>query len=161
MKEIKLGTMFYVFIALFAVVGVGAIHMGLSLMVDDTDDQGVIFSLLIILIAAGYVLSAVTMLMQVIFYKGIGLKLSEEGVSDTLVIVNVFAFFFVAPVRFIPWDALSEIKDEGRFVMALVDTSKVKANGFAKLLLKIFGYHFCIGYAKPRVTLEDIEAFNK
>lgn len=112
MKEIKLGTMFYVFIAFFAVVGVGAIHMGLSLMVDDTDDQGVIFSLLIILIAAGYVLSAVTMLMQVIFYKGIGLKLSEEGVSDTLVIVNVFAFFFVAPVRFIPWDALSEIEDE-------------------------------------------------
>lgn len=163
MKEFKLSGVFYGFMAFFGVFGVLALNMGFSMLAENAGttggDEGILFPVLFILVSAVMILSTITMIMQVVFYKGKGLKLTEEGICDSFVCLTIFALYFFVPVRFIPWDAVKHITKENGYWNAEVDTSKVVAGGFAKALLKIAGFNFGMSFVKPKVKYEDIAAF--
>ncbi len=162
MKEYKLSLGYYIFIAIFGIFGALAVVLGFSMITDSNtaaaEDEGPL-AWIFIVVGTVWVISAMTMILQIFFYKKSGLKLSKEGISDTLVFMNILAFYFVMPVKFIPWDAINSISEEKGVLVAVVDTSKVDASGMAKLLLKLCGYQFCAMFVKPRVTREDINEY--
>ena len=161
MKNFKLNSKFYLFIVFFAVVGAVLIHMGFSLLLDDAGGQGVVLPALFALVGASYLIVAMTLILQLVFYKGSGLKMDEEGIHETFVLANIFAFFFAMPVKFIPWDAVRAFDEEKGCMVAYLDTSKVEAGGFSKALLKLGGYRFCGSFVNPVVTEEELKEFTE
>ena len=161
MKNFKLNSKFYLFIVFFAVVGIVAVHMGVTMLFDGETGDGVVLPAVFALAGATYFIVAITMLVQLVLYKGIGLKLNDKGIYETFVLTNIFAFFFAMPVKFFPWDAVAAFDEEKGYLVAYLDTSKVEASGFAKTLLKLGGYRFCGSFVDPIITEEDIEEFRE
>ena len=165
MKNFKLSSKFYLFIPFFAAVGFLAVHMGFSMLFDgltmEEGGEGIVLPVAFAIAGVTYLIVAVTMILQLVFYKGSGLKMNEEGIHDTFVLTNIFAFFFAMPVKFIPWDAVIAFDEEKGYMVAYLDTSKVNAGGLAKSLLKLGGYRFCGPFVEPAVTEEDIKEFRE
>lgn len=163
MKEYKLSTSYYIFIVFFVAAGVLGLYAGFHMLIDNTDanggEEGILLSVAFLILGTLYIIAGFTMLLQAIYYKGIGLKISKEGIGETLVFMNIFAFYFVMPVKFIPWDAVVKLGTEKGYIMADIDASKVTAGSISKILLKLAGYGFCMSFVKPKVTREDIDAF--
>ncbi|MBR4020848.1 MAG: hypothetical protein IKI99_06005 [Firmicutes bacterium] len=160
MNTYKLGMKFIVMMVFLAVVSVLAASVGISMVKDaGPDGENRILGIAFLVVGVSYVWSTLMMLAQLLMYKGTGLQMSAEGIANSFVCVNLFAFMFVAPVGFIPWDAVGKISEERGFYHASVDTSKVEAGFMGKLLLKLAGFTFGSGMIKPAVKLEDIHRY--
>ena len=99
MKNFKLNSKFYLFIVFFAVVGVVAVHMGFTMLFDGETGDGVVLPAVFALAGATYFIVAITMILQLVFYKGIGLKMNNEGINR---FVQIFIPLFTA------WEISSE-----------------------------------------------------
>ncbi len=111
--------------------------------------------------AACFLISGSAIVLHLIKNKGNVMTVSYEGVSNGLVISMLGCFFIIIPVKFIPWQAITEVDDEQNgLIVARLETSKIKANPLAKLILKITGFNFCSGLITPALHKEDIMMFS-
>lgn len=161
MKTYKISVKFIVMTIFMAAVAILAVSTGLGMIKEDgIGGENGPFGVLFFVVGASYVWSAWMMLAQLIVDKGIGMRLTEEGIEQTFVCVNLLAFMFVAPISFIPWDAVGKISERQGFYSAPVETDKVKAGFMGKFLLKLAGFGFGSGMVKPAVDREDIRHYS-
>ncbi len=98
------------------------------------------------------------LLLQLLRHRGQLLELTERGIENTLVFLNLFAIVLVLPVKCIPWGAV-KYADLGREPYIRVNTGKVNAGVIARLVLWVVGYHFCYSFVRPAVTAEEIKQY--
>lgn len=70
-----------------------------------------------------------------------------NGISDTIVLFNIFTLYFVFDIKNIPWKAISSIEKEGPRNLARAEIEKeyineITASPVAKFVLKHFGFRF-------------------
>ena len=111
-------------------------------------------------VAFCYVISCSVIVIHLIKNKGNVMTITYDGVKNGLMMVNVACIFVILPVKFIPWQAITGVEDENGMINAKVDTTKVKANIFAKLLLRFSGFDFCCKRTSPGIYKEDIMMFS-
>lgn len=161
MKTYKISVKFIVMTVFMIAIAVLAVSVGASMIREDgIDGENGMLGVLFLVVGASYVWSAWMLLMQMIVDKGIGMRLTEEGIEQTFVCVNLLAFMFVAPVSFIPWSAIGEISERQGFYSAPVETDKVQAGFMGKFLLKLAGFGFGSGMVKPSVKREEIRRYS-
>lgn len=166
MKEYKAGWRYYfflIFFSLVSVLGARVIWMLLSGEVMDGDEEmsrgmAIFLSVLIGLAFSTYIETAAVLLWQLIRFDGCALEITENGIENTLVYVNILAFMFVFPVKRIPWEAVKYADfDDEPYIR--VDTKQVRAGWFAKAILFVLGYHFCLPFVKPKVSCDDVRCY--
>ncbi len=165
MKTYGFNGRFWFFLLLFTgvvVLGIRVEYMLLTNQVALEDEPmgygfSVALGLIIGVFLCSYLVSSIVMWKQVFVHKT-GLTLSEDGICRTLVFVNVLAAVIVVPVRRIPWEAV-HYYDRKELPYIRVDVKQVEAGWMAKLLLLVLGYHFLVPFLKPKVTVEDIDAY--
>ncbi|MBE6975293.1 MAG: hypothetical protein E7436_07365 [Ruminococcaceae bacterium] len=167
MKDYKAGWRYYFFLIFFALasaLGIRVIWMLLGGEVMDGDEEmgrgmAIVLSVLIALAFSTYIETSVVMLWQLLRFHGSVLRITDNGVENTLVYVNVLAFVFVFPVKLIPWDAVkyADLEDEVPYIR--LKTKEVDAGGLAKLILWILGYQFCLPFVKPKVSSDDVKQY--
>ncbi len=111
------------------------------------------------LVLLTWLISVLTMLRQLIFYRGTELTLTHEGIEHTTVTVVILAFVLVLPIKFIPWEAVTYYGKKDGHPYVKVDTGRVKASFVAKAILKASGYAFCGNACRPPVTVEEVERY--
>lgn len=167
MKAFKLNWRFW-FFAIFLIVvclfGAAAVRMLLrnEVALEDGPMPPILSRFLaafISVILLSYLYSSIVMLWQVFRYKGLGLTLTSAGIENTVVYINLLAFVIVAPVKLIPWEAVHYTDFDEKSPYARVRIRKVEAGLPAKAILFIMGYHFCYGFVRPCVAVEDIQKY--
>ena len=160
MKTYKISLGFIIMMMFLLGFGILAVVFGIQIVreggVNSQNGIGLIF----LIVGSSYVWSGWMMLMQLIMDKGVGMRFTEEGIEQTFAIVNLFAFIFVAPIRFIPWDAVKEITSSKGIYRASVDLDKVEAGFMGKRLLHMAGFCFCNNMVKPSVERDDIRRYS-
>lgn len=171
MKEYKAGWRYYFFLTFFigvVLLGMRVIFMLLAGRISDENGQltktiSYGLAIMIGIVLSTHVLTVFNLLKQIILHKGSVVTLSDYGIENTVVFINLFAFMIVVPVKIIPWEAVTYY-DEDYNPYIRVDVTEVECGGVAKLLLKVLGYHFCLSFVKPEVTSMDLlmykERFN-
>lgn len=76
----------------------------------------------------------------------------ENGISDAVVLFNIFTLYFVFDIKNIPWKAISSIEKEDARNLVHAKIAKeyineVTASPVAKIVLKYFGFSFGHGLA--------------
>jgi len=167
MNEHKLNAKFAICLAAIIVVillAIRCIYMFFTGQIIDEKGEScgkvldTVFGLLFSIIASSYIYSAITMLRQYIFHSGNAFELTERGIENTMVSINILAFIFVMPVKCIPWDAVKSVSPDGSGYDASVNIKKVKANFLAKLVL-LTGYGFCNKFTKEKITEDELHLF--
>ena len=167
MKHYKLNWRYWFFLIILSsviILGAKGTHMLFTNQVTYYDEEmsflfsfavGLIFSIVLLT----YLISVISMISCFVKNKGCGLNITDIGIENTLVFVNLFAFVIVARVKTIPWEAIKyyDITDGKPYIR--VKTKEVEAGFFAKLILKVLGYSFCLSFVKPAVNPEDIELY--
>ena len=135
-----------------------------DIMIEDrymTDNEKRIELLLFSIIGA----VALTALIKLIFritHKKVCFTIDENGISNTVVLFNIFALFFVFNIKYIPWKAIKSIEKEEfkNLVHARISKeyiNEITASPLAKAVLKHTGYWFCSGLADmPSDDIIDI-----
>ncbi len=116
-----------------------------------TDTEKYIFITAFAVVGTCAAVAFIKLIVSVCSRKGC-FTVNEDGISDTFVILTVFAFCFVFSVKNIPWEAVKSIrKDELKnTVHARIDKkhiSEITASPIAKAALKAFGFDFGQGFA--------------
>ena len=150
MKSYKLSVSCVVFAIYLAAISLLAISIGLDMLMHDR--YSTVFSLLFIIVGLSYAGTALTIIFQ--NFKGSGLSITDKGIEDTFIIVNIFAFMFAAHIKCIPWESIKEFKKAAMIIY--VDTNMVEAGFLAKLMLKLTGFNFCDKFIKPSVEVNDL-----
>ena len=167
MKKIKFNWFFWFLSVLVGFILVFAPKMAYELFTNQVQDENglmdpivsLILAIIISFIWIVYVFSGITMLRLATKNKFCCLELTEKGIENTAVFVNLFALIIILPVRCIPWEAVKSYESEPIGLSLSVDTNRVDAGFIAKLILKFSGYRFCHGMVKPKVTDEDLEPY--
>ncbi len=131
---------------------------------DVVDESGAVvkFDLLMVpiaLVLLTYLVTVANMVRLYIINKGCGLVITENGIENTVAVINIFAFVIALPVRLIPWEAIKYYDNEGNHLYVRVKTKEIKAGFLARLIISVLGYSFCHGFIKPDVKAEDIEKY--
>lgn len=167
MKEHKLNAIFLVCFIAFGVVislAIRVIYMSLTGQVHDENGEvlnktiEIISSVLIAIVTSSYLYSFITMAKQYVLHGGQAFELTEREIENTMVYIYVLAFFFVIPVKCIPWEAVKYVCPHGKGYEATIDTKKVKSSLPAKLML-FTGYRFCHKFTKPKITEEELRLY--
>lgn len=168
MKNYKLNWRYWFFLILFLIIlilGIRVEYLALTGQIVDENGEKLGFLWTFIPVAVItpilllYLTSFINMLKLFIRNKGCGLKISDEGIENTAVVLKLFAIVLVLPVKHIPWEAVIYYATED-IPYIRVDTKQVQAGFFAKIILKILGYNFCYGFVKPAVSAEDIDCYS-
>lgn len=167
MKEYKAGWRYYFFLIFFGLVsilGARVIWMLLSGEVMDGDEEmsremAIFLSVMVGIAFSTYIETAAVLLWQLIRYGGCALEITENGVENTLVFVNILAFVFVVPVKLIPWEAVKYTDFDDNHPYIRVNTKMVQAGWLAKLILLVLGYQFCNSFVKPNVTCDEVKRY--
>ena len=170
MKTYKAGWRYYFFAILFTTVsllGLRGEQMLLTGQVSFGDDLTAgenrflcIFSAVILFLPLWtYILSSFRLWKQIIRYRGAVITLTDAGVEHTLVFAWLFAFVFIKPVKLIPWEAVKYFDDEEGHPYVRLHVKQVKAGWLAKLILRLRGFLFHVSFVKPRVSVEDVNAY--
>lgn len=90
---------------------------------------------------------------------------NENGISDTIVLFNIFTLYFIFDIKNIPWKAVESIEKEpfGNFAHAKINReyiNEITASPIAKIVLKYSGYSFGHGLAAANAD-EMVEMCNK
>ena len=164
MKDYKLNWRYWFFLVLFLIIlilGIRVEYLALTGQIVDENGEklGAFIPVAVIApILLLYLTSFINMLKLFIRNKGCGLRISDEGVENTAVVLKLFAIILVLPVKHIPWEAVKYYATED-IPYIRVDTKQVQAGFFAKIILKILGYNFCCGFVKPDVLAEDVDCY--
>lgn len=120
-------------------------------------DMGILLATAIGITGLSYVFSAVSILYQLFFRGGKAFEITPDGIENTFVYANVFAFMFFRRVRLIPWSAVIAIESENEGFTLRVSKEEVKAGFVAKALLRLLGYSFAKGFISPELSKEEEE----
>ncbi len=155
---------FLIFFSLASLLGLRVLFMLLNGEVKYEDNEAldkmlvIITSTVIIIVLSTWILSCLRMISQLIRNKKSLLTITPSGIENTLVFINLFAFIIVAPVKLIPWESVKYYDgDDAPYIR--VNVNMVTAGWFAKLLLRVLGYHFCYSFVKPAVSVDDVEDY--
>lgn len=167
MKEFKLNWRFWFFVMfLIAVCLFGAAAVSMLLKNEVALEEGPMppvlswfLAVLISVVLLSYLYSSIVMLWQTFRHEGLGLTLTPAGIENSVVYINLLAFIIVAPVKLIPWEAIHYTDFDEKTPYVRVRIRKVDAGFPAKAILFIMGYHFCRGFVRPCVTVEDIQKY--
>ena len=168
MKDYKLNWRYWFFLILFLIIlilGIRVEYLALTGQIVDENGEKLGFLWTFIPVAVItpilllYLTSFINMLKLFIRNEGCGLKISDEGIENTAVMLKLFAFVFVLSVKQIPWESVKYYTSNDNMPSIRVDTKQVQAGFFAKIILKILGYNFCYGFVKPYVLTEDIDCY--
>lgn len=144
----KLNKGYWLFFAFLLAVGGEAIWFACELLSGRVmtenglmdKSESLLLGIGVLLIALTWIWSALVMLSYCV--KGVAFVMDEKGISQTFVGFGFLAFIVMLPVKQIPWDAVVAVtKDENGALKLKLQTGKVKASFFAKLILKM-GYTF-------------------
>ncbi len=165
MIERKLNWKVYTFIAFFSFVlfmAGKAVYMLLSGQVIDENGESfdgilaIIPSILIIIVCSTYLRTVLSLLKNVIKYKGKAFTIDNNGIHNTLTYINFLAFIFVLPIKFIPWSAVSYVDMSGGPMYIRVKVKECKMSLLAKLVVGIKGYAFCYTFKKGDLNENEI-----
>ena len=120
-------------------------------------DTGILLAAVIGIIGLSYVFSAVSILYQLFARGGIAFEINPDGIENTFIYANIFAFMFFLRVRLIPWSAVIAIESENEGFTLRVSKEGVKAGFVAKALLRLLGYSFAKGFISPELSREEEE----
>lgn len=166
MKNYKLNWRYWFFLILFLIIlilGIRVVYLALTGQIVDENGEKLGFLWAVIPVAVItpilllYLISFINMLKLFVRNKGCGLKMSDEGIENTAVVLKLLAIILVLPVKHIPWRAVKYYNTANDAPSIRVDIKEVQAGFFAKIILKIFGYNFCKGFVKPDVLTEDVD----
>ncbi len=117
-----------------------------------------ILAIVMAVILVTYAISALSMLVHLIAYKGVAMEVTDEGVENTLTAIVFLAFVVVLPVQKIPWGAMKRTKnaDKDMGVHVKVDKELVQAAPAAKMILQIRGFNFCKSFCRPAFTEAEL-----
>lgn len=110
----------------------------------------------IIFVCSTYAVTFIVLLRQVIKFKNTAFTADSRGIHNTVVIMNLFAVVIAAPVRYIPWKAVSCADRDDVSVYIRVKTREIEASAIAKLILKIGGYRFCHGLISRGLSFGEV-----
>ena len=167
MKQYKATWRYYFFLIFFSLaslLGLRVLFMLFNGQVKFDDNEAIdrflviITCTMIIIVLSTWISSCLRMLFQLIKHKKSLVTITPNGIENTLVFINLFAFVIVSPVKLIPWEAVKYYDgDENPYIR--INVNMVKAGWFAKLLLRVLGYHFCYSFVKPIVSSDDVEDY--
>ena len=117
MKAYKATWRYYFFLILFTVVTLmgawglymllaGKVSFGNDLTAGENRFLCIFASVVLFFPILSYLQSAYYLWRQIIKFKGAVITLTDAGVENTLVFIWLFAFVFIRPVKFIPWEAV-------------------------------------------------------
>ena len=164
MRQYKVTWRYYFFLFLFlgtTILGTRAVYMILNGEVTYYDEDmsrafEIALSIPLSLVLLTYAKTTFTMIKQLFKFNKSGVTITENGIENTLVFINVLAFVMVSPVKLIPWEAVTFYIDVDGAPYIRVNVRLVKASWFAKLLLLVLGYNFGFPFVKPKVEMLDI-----
>lgn len=165
MKKYKFNWRYWFFIVLFiGILALGAKVILMTFNGEVVDESGTVIEPDFILVMMGlvlmsYLITVISLLKIYIKNKGCGLIITDRGIENTVVFINLFAFVIVLPVKLIPWEAIKYYDKEEKSLYIRVHRKEIGAGFFAKLIISVLGYNFCKGFVKPDVTEEDIEKY--
>ncbi len=110
----------------------------------------------IIFVCSTYAVTFIVLLKQVIKFNNTAFTADSQGIHNTVVIMNLFAVVIAAPVKHIPWKAVSCADTEDGSLYIRVKTGEIEASLIAKLILKIVGYRFCHGLISRSLSFGEI-----
>ena len=100
-----------------------------------------------------YLCTVICYLIQIFKYKQRALYINEQGIHNTLICINLLAFFFVGKIAYIPWSAVSYFEKEELYIR--VKTKDIKASPIGKLLVFVLGYNFSARMIKPKFSEDE------
>lgn len=110
--------------------------------------------------------SAVSLIKLILRIRGENgcFTVNENGISDTVVLFNIFTLYFIFDIKNIPWKAVKSMEKDpfGNSVNAKINKeyiNDVTASPIAKIVLKYFGYSFGHGLADANAD-EIVEMCN-
>lgn len=121
-------------------------------------NDAIILGCVLTAVALTYVISLISVLRHFIAHKGTAMVLTDAGIENSIVVVNLLAFFFVFSVKLVPWKAVTCLEWNDKMLHMKVDAGQIKASPIAKLFIRLFGFP-CGSMAKPAVTAEDLEPY--
>lgn len=166
MHRFKLNWKVYFFLSFFSlviIIGARAVYMLLGGQVsygEDGEEIGkglsVFMAVLVSLVLSTYFITVLNLLKQIICFKRTALTITENGIENTLILLNLFAFVFVVPVKLIPWEAVKYFDSDNGIPYIRINIKEIEAGFLAKAVLFVLGYDFCFGFVKPHVCVEDV-----
>lgn len=168
MKNYKLNWRYWFFLILFLIIlilGIRTEYLFLTGQILDENGEkiGFLWSLIPVVVITPilflYLISFINMIKLFIKNKGCGLIITYDGIENTAVVLKLFAFVLVLPVKCIPWESVKYYDNDDDTPYIRVDTKQVQAGFLAKIILKILGYNFCYSFVKPDVSTEDIDCY--
>lgn len=163
-KEFKLNKVFYGCIPFFLLVGIFGMKAGLIMIPRELcafeSYVEILFCLVVIIISTILTIAAINMLIFSIRYKGVGLRLTKEGIDSMFLFKFVYPFCLAVPIRFIPWEAVSTLTyNSNGNIQANVKVELIEASRITKYLLNLFGCRFVFTCVRPKVLESDIMEF--
>lgn len=167
MKKHRLNAIFLIGLIFFGGLAAGVIwflYQDLTGQILDEDGESlgrtfeIIIAVLFGIVGSSYLYTFITMAKQYILHGGQAFELTERGIENTMVYIYVLAFFFVIPVKCIPWEAVKYVCPHGKGYEATIDIKKVKASWPVRLVL-FTGYGFCHKFTKPKITEEELRLY--
>ena len=172
MKTYKATWRYYFFAILFTAVtllGARALYMLFAGQVSFGDDLTAgenkflcIFAAVVLFFPLmSYARSSYYLWRQLIKYKGAVITLTDRGIENTLVFTWLLALVFIRPVKLIPWEAVKFYDEDDGHPYVRLRTKKVQAGWTARLILRLWGYMFLPSFVKPKVSAEDVSAYQQ
>lgn len=119
----------------------------------------ILITCLFALPTSSYIISAVSMIKHLIRNGATAIKLTPNGVEDTLVGMVFLAFIFIVPVKLIPWEAVKYSSKTNDMPYIRVRRKMINAGFLARIIISIKGFSFCPLFAKPQVKYEELEPY--
>ena len=114
MKAYKATWRYYFFLILFSlasILGLRVLYMLMNGQVSDENGEPldklfvILTCTIIIVVLLTWIPTCLKMLWQLFKYKSL-LTITPNGIENTLVVLYMFAFVIVIPVKLIPWEAV-------------------------------------------------------
>ncbi len=169
MKEHKLNWRFWFIVILFGGIqplGYRVIYMLYTNQIFDENNQplskgfSLFLCIAISLVLFTYLLTVINLLRIFVKNKGSAFSLTEKGIENSFVIINLFAILLAIPIKCIPWNSIKTLIKTDDCILIRLKLKHCKTSFLGKIILFILGYSFCKGFVKPYVTYENIEQYS-
>ena len=169
MKKYKLNWRFWFIVILFGGIqplGYRAVYMLYTNQIFDENNQplskgfSLFLCIAISLVLFTYLLTVINLLRIFVKNKGSAFLLTEKGIENSFVIINLFAILLAIPIKCIPWNSIKTLIKTDDCILIRLKLKHCKTSFLGKIILFILGYSFCKGFVKPYVTYENIKQYS-
>ena len=169
MKKYKLNWRFWFIVILFGGIqplGYRAVYMLYTNQIFDENHQplskgfSLFLCIAISLVLFTYLLTVINLLRIFVKNKGSAFSLTEKGIENSFVIINLFAILLALPIKCIPWNSIKTLIKTDDCILIRLKLKHCKTSFLGKIILFILGYSFCKGFVKPYVTYENIKQYS-